>query len=195
MRYDAEIRNIEEIANTNADLPVKPAHSAPVARLIVRMCETKHVPVPLVVERFQDRVIGPKGGYHGKIARDFYGKHYHKLSADQQVKVGTLHSALGSSDGHPYLKKGLTFIQARHLLIETYREEFKARNLPEEIRGALGDFRRGLEHDIDDAAKAGGFFSEYARANQALRIRAAGPHRANQSIPIRSGAPLPVTRS
>jgi len=35
---------------------------------------------------------------------------------------------------------------------------------PQEIRSALMDFARGLEKDISEAAKAGGFFPEFSKS-------------------------------
>jgi hypothetical protein len=188
MAYEQERANIEAVADKHSHVPVIPEFSAPVARLILRRCATLKISPPLVVRRFQDRAEGPKGqnGAVDKIGRDFYGKEYSDLTPDKRAEVDSLHSALGNHNpatGHPYLKPGLTFAQARHLLIETYKTEANE-HYPQEIRTALADFRTGLEKDLDESAKAHGFYQEYSKANQALRIATAGPHRAGQTIPM-----------
>jgi hypothetical protein len=186
--YEKERANIERIADEHANVPVIPGHSAPVAARIARRCATLNISPPLVIQRFHDRVEGIKGpnGAQDKIGRDFYGTKYRNLPPDKQAEVHSLHSSLvhaNRATGHPYLKIGLTFIQARHLLIETYRTEMNNR-YPSDLRAALVDFRTGLEADLDAAAKNGGFFQAYARANTELKIATAGPHSARQTIPI-----------
>jgi hypothetical protein len=186
--YERERGQIEAIADKHGDVPVIPEFAAPAARLIIRRCATLRISPPLVIRRFQDRAEGPKGphGAQDKIGRDFYGTEYANLPPDRKAEVDSLHGALVSDNpatGHPYLKPGFNFAQARHLLIETYREE-SGRRYPQEIQTALADFRTGLEKDLDEAAKHAGFYPEYSRANTALRIATAGPHRAGQSIPI-----------
>jgi hypothetical protein len=186
--YEQERGQIEAVAEKHGHVPVVPEFSAPVARLIVRRCATLRISPPLVIRRFQDRAEGPKGlnGAQDKIGRDFYGTEYSNLSPDKRAEVDSLHGSLtwvNPATGHPYLKPGFNFAQARHLLLETYREEVSTR-YPQEIQTALADFRTGLEKDLDEAAKAHGFYPAYSEANQALRIATAGPHRAGQAIPI-----------
>lgn len=107
-----------------------------------------------------------------KISRDFYGADYNQLPPEKQADVSALHGGLvNDAPDHPYLKSGLTFIQARHLLVETYREEL-SNSYPQEIKTALIDFRSGLEKDIDEAAKRAGFYPEYSRANHDLKTAA-----------------------
>jgi len=188
MAYEQERANIEAVADKHSHANVVPEFSAPVARLIMRRCATLKISPPLVIRRFQDRAEGPQGpnGAVDKIGRDFYGKEYSDLTPEQRAEVDSLKSSLtyeNPATGHPYLKPGFTFAQARHLLIETYRAEATER-YPQEIRTALVDFRTGLEKDLDESAKTHGFYPEYSRANQNLRIAAAGPHRASQTIPM-----------
>jgi hypothetical protein len=107
-----------------------------------------------------------------KLSRDFYGTEYNKLPPEKQADVSVLNGGLvNDAPDHPYLKSGLTFIQARHLLIETYREEL-SNSYPEEIKTALIDFRSGLEKDLSEAAKRAGFYPEYSRANHDLKTAA-----------------------
>jgi hypothetical protein len=186
--YEQERGQIEAVAEKHGHAPMIPEFSAPVARLIVRRCRTLQISPPLVIRRFQDRAEGAKGvtGAQDKIGRDFYGTEYSNLTPDKRAEVDSLHSSLVADNpatGHPYLKPGFNFAQARHLLLETYREEVST-HYPQEIQTALADFRTGLEKDLDEAAKVHGFYPEYSGANQALRIATAGPHRAGQSIPI-----------
>jgi hypothetical protein len=191
MAYEQERGQIEAIAEKHGHVPVIPEFSAPVARLIVRRCATLKISPPLVIRRFMDRAEGPQGpnGAVNKIGRDFYGKEYSDLTPSQQAEADSLRSALASENpatGHPYLKPGFNFAQARHLLLETYREEMSTR-YPQEVQTALADFRTGLEKDLDESAKMHGFYPAYSQANQSLKIATAGPHRAAQSIPIVTG--------
>jgi hypothetical protein len=186
--FDSEVKQVEAIAQRHADAVLTPEHAAPVARRILQRCATLKIPAPSVILRFQDRAEHLRGisAHHNKIARDFYGSDYASLSQDKQQQVTSLHSSLVSENpatGHPYLKPGFTFAQARHLLLETYRAE-RSNSYPQEIRTALVDFRAGLEKDLDEAAKRQGFFPEYSQANRNLRLATAGPHRATQPIPI-----------
>ena len=126
----------------------------------------------------------PQVDARDKLSRDFYGTEYSKLPPEKQADVSSLHGGLvNDAPDHPYLKKGLTFIQARHLLIETYHAELTNR-YPQEIQTALADFRTGLEKDIDEAAKRAGFYSEYSKANLDLKMATAPPHNSRQSLPM-----------
>lgn len=126
----------------------------------------------------------PQVDARDKLSRDFYGTEYNTLTPDKQAEVSSLHGGLvNDAPDHPYLKAGLTFIQARHLLLETYREELTNR-YPQEIQTALADFRTGLEKDIDEAAKRAGFYPEYSQANHALKMATAPPHNSRQGLPM-----------
>jgi len=186
MAYEQEREGIAQIVDKHSSVPVRPEFSSPAARLIVRRCQTLRRKPPLAIQRFLDRADGPKGqdGIRDKMARDFHGRDFQDLPEDKKNGVRELESAMSNpATPHPYFKAGLTFAQAHSLLIETYREETN-RTLPQELRAALADFRTGLEKDLDESAKAHGFYQEYSKANQALRIAAAGPHRASQTIPM-----------
>ena len=52
--------------------PLEPHHSQGVASALVNRFETIRQPVPVAVQRFQDRAQGVKGyyGMHDKLARD-----------------------------------------------------------------------------------------------------------------------------
>ncbi|HKF56268.1 MAG TPA: hypothetical protein VKJ45_12510 [Blastocatellia bacterium] len=118
-----------------------------------------------------DRVTGAGSQTAGrdKLARDFYQKDYQELPQKQQDDVDDLHGKLWNPAGTSgYLKKGLSFAEAHHLLLEAYRAETD-KQYPQEIRSALMDFARGLEKDISEAAKAGGFYPEFSKAEKSLR--------------------------
>lgn len=186
MAFEAERESISQIVDKHSSVPMGAEFSTPSARLIFRRCETLQRKPPLVIQRFMDRADGPQGhdGVRDKMARDFHGRDYKDLPEDKKGQVNDLHSALfNPATPHPYFKAGFTFGQGHGLLVEIYREEAK-RDLPKELQAAMIDFRKGLEKDLDEAAKAHGFYLEYSRANQALLVAAAGPHRINQSIPI-----------
>jgi hypothetical protein len=186
MAFEAERGSIAQIVDRHSSVPVRAEFSTPAARLIVRRCEVLKRRPPLVIQRFLDRVDGPRGtdGVRDKMARDFFQKDYAALPEDKKGQVLDLHNHMSNpATPHPYFKAGLTFAQGHNLLIETYREESK-RDLPKELQAAMIDFRNGLEKDLDEAAKHAGFYQAYSLANQTLRIAAAGPHRINQSTPI-----------
>jgi hypothetical protein len=187
MAYEQERASILQIVNAHSSVPVRPEFSTPAARLIIRRCATLKRKPPMVIQRFMDRVEDrPQGSAGGrdKTARDFFRKDYQDLPEERKGQVQDLHSAMfNPATPHPYFKAGLTFAEGHSLLVETYREESK-RDLPKELQAAMIDFRNGLEKDLDESAKAHGFYQEYSRANQALRIAAVGPHRINQSTPI-----------
>jgi hypothetical protein len=163
-----EMESLNKVIDDHAHSSVSPDFSAPSARLIVRRSETLKIKPPLVIRRFQDRVMGP-GSPEDKISRDFYRRDFRELKPEKQSEVQSLHSKLSNpATPHPYLSKGLTFTEAWHLLTEGYAAE-NDKKYPQEIRAALSDFCRGLEKDIGEAAKAGEFFDEFSKADKALR--------------------------
>ena len=186
MAYEQERAAILQIVDKHSSVPVRPEFSTPAARLIVRRCETLKRKPPLVIQRFLDRADGPQGhdGVRDKMARDFFQTDYAALPEEKKMQVQDVHSHIfNPATPHPYTKAGMTFAEGHHLLLETYREEAK-RDLPKELQAAMIDFRNGLEKDLDESAKAHGFYQEYSQANQNLKIATGPPHRINQSIPI-----------
>jgi hypothetical protein len=177
MTLQTEISNIDRIADEHAYTRVSPEFSAPYARRIVNRCKALGIASPLVIRRFQDRAEGPQGpeGPRDKIARDFYGAEFQNLPDDKKNEVTEMRGRLANpATGHPYLRKGLTFIEARQLLVDTYRTESQNR-YPQEIRTDLQDFRKGLENDLDDAAKARRILCGILEGNSGREDRSSGP--------------------
>jgi hypothetical protein len=171
----AELDALDKVVDAHSDFPVEPDFSKGWARSISRRCETLQIKVPLVIRRFMDRAIGTTGtdGQLDKISRDFHGKDYRELSQQQQGDVDSLHSKLWNPAGtSEYLKSGLTFGEAYDLKLEAYRAE-NDKTFTQEIRSTLNDFARGLERDLQEAAKAGGFFDQFSKADKALRTAVA----------------------
>jgi len=166
-----ELEHLDNVVDSHAHFPVEPDFSKGWARSIVKRCETLKIKPPLVIRRFFDRVTGPQGhdGQLQKLSRDFYQKDHQELTQKQRDDVDSLHSKLwnpaGTSD---YLKPGLSFAEAYDLKLETYRAQTDKAFTPE-IRSTLSDFARGLERDLEEAAKAGGFYPEYSKAEKSLR--------------------------
>ena len=80
---------------------------------LVKRLETIRQPVPVAVQRFQDRAHGPKGHYgvHDKLSRDLYGApDYRSLNPAQQDHVSQKESELRNNpaEAHPYTQKGFT---------------------------------------------------------------------------------------
>jgi hypothetical protein len=187
MAFEQERERIAQIVDKHGHVPMTPEYSAPVARHIVKYCQNLRIKPPLVIQRFMDRLDGPKGqdGALDKLGRDLHGREYSELTEPQRQQITSIHSSLGNANpatGHPYLKPGFDFAQGHDLLVSAYGLSMD--RFQREIRASMQDFISGLEKDLDQAAKAGGFFKQYSDATTALRIATAGPHRINQSIPI-----------
>jgi hypothetical protein len=136
--------------------------------------QTIRQPVPVAIQRFQDRAQGVKGHYgvHDKLARDLYGApDYRSLNPAQQDHVSQKESELRSNpaEAHPYTQKGFTFGQARHVLMGIYRLLSSAHSYPQEIRAKISELADSLEQDIAEAAKRNGFYSEYAAQLKAVK--------------------------
>jgi len=154
--------------------PLTPAHSQGVASSLVNRLETIRQPVPVAVQRFQDRAQGVKGHYgvHDKLARDLYGApDYRSLNPAQQDHVLQKESALRSNpaQAHPYTQPGWTWGQARHVLMGLYRLQSAASSYPQEIRAKISELSDALELDITEAAKKNGFYPEYAAQLKAIK--------------------------
>jgi len=166
-----EIEALDAVVDKHADFPVSPDFSKGWALRIVRRCKTLEIQSPLVIRRYLDRALGPQSHYaeRNKISRDFMGLEYGQLNQNQQDEVDNLHSKLWNPAGRSaYLRQGLTLIEAYHLKLEAYRAEQDKIFTPE-IRAALNDFSRGRERDLEEAAKAGGFYPEFSKAEKSLR--------------------------
>jgi len=185
-----ELEALNKVVDDHSDVEVEPKYSSPSARLVVKRSETIGAKPPLVIRRFQDRVLGSRGsgdtGHRNRIARDFHGADYNELTPQQQDGVNDLLGKVSTPAGtFKYLKKGLSFGEAYELLIQSFGAQGDSKLAPE-IKQGLIDFRNGLEKDISEAAKAGGFFDEFSKADKALRAAVAGPHKINQSTPIQA---------
>jgi hypothetical protein len=171
--------------------PLEPHHSQGVASSLVKRFETIRQPVPVAVQRFQDRAHGVKGHYgvHDKLSRDLYGApDYRSLNPAQQDHVSQKESELRSNpaEAHPYTQKGFTFGQARHVLMGLYRLQSAAGSYPQEIRAKISELSDALELDIADAAKRNGFYPEYAAQLKAVK---------NALLTSRQPAGIPSTTS
>jgi hypothetical protein len=153
--------------------PLEPHHSQGVASALVNRLETIRQPVPVAVQRFQDRAQGPKGhsGVEDKLARDIYGApDYKSLNPSQQDCVSQKEFELRNpAQAHPYTQKGFTFGQARHVLMGLYRLQSSAGSYPQEIRAKISELSDALEQDIAEAAKRNGFYPEYAAQLKAIK--------------------------
>ena len=168
-----ELELLNKVVDEHADVEVEPKYSSPSARLIVKRSETIGAKPPLVIRRFQDRVLGSRGsgdtGHRNRIARDFHGADYNELTQQQQDGVNDLLGKVQTPAGtFKYLKKGLSFAEAHELLIQSFGAQGDSKLAPE-IRQGLIDFRNGLEKDMYDAAKQAGFLEQYSQADKALR--------------------------
>jgi hypothetical protein len=153
--------------------PLEPHHSHGVASSLVKRFETIRQPVPVAVQRFQDRAQGPRGHYgtHDKLARDLFNQpDYHSLNPDQQDYVSRKELELTNpAQAHPYAEKGFTFGQARHILMGLYRLQSAAGSYPQEIRAKISELSDALELDIAESAKQNGFYPEYAAKLKAVK--------------------------
>jgi hypothetical protein len=175
MTAEAARARLENTTMAHYDAPVEPSHSLPAAERVVARVKTLGKPVPLPVQRFMDRMSDPKApnGVLDKLSRDLHGSDYKSLPEDKQTGVYDIAHELRNHNhatGHRYLKAGIDFAQAKHILISTYKEvgSMKA-DYPQDVRHGLNDFAAGLEKDLDEAAKRGGFYDEYSRTQAELR--------------------------
>jgi hypothetical protein len=170
-----ELAQLENVTMEHYNAPVTPAQSLPAAQSLINRLKVIDKPVPLPVQRFMDRMSAPKGddGLHDKLSRDLYSSSYQPLLRDKQAVLEELKHAIRQHRpgiGHAYTKAGLTFAQARHVLVQTYSEMGNSRaNYPQDIRHKLSDFATGLEKDLDDAAKRAGFYPQYSEAVRDLK--------------------------
>jgi hypothetical protein len=153
--------------------PLTTAHSKGVASALVKRLETIRQPVPIAVQRFQDRAHGVNGHYgvHDKLARDLYGApDYESLPTAQQDYVSRKELELTNpAQAHPYTQKGFTFGQARHVLMGLYRLQSAAGSYPQEIRAKISELADSLEKDIAESAKQNDFYPEYAAQLKAVK--------------------------
>jgi hypothetical protein len=168
------LAGLQQLDMRHRHAPLEPHHSRGVASALVQRLETIRQPVPVAVQRFQDRAHGPKGHYgvHDKLSRDLYGApDYRSLNPAQQDHVSQKESELRNNpaEAHPYTQKGFTFGQARHVLMGLYRLQSAAGSYPQEIRAKISELADSLEKDITDSAKQNGFYPEYAAQLKAVR--------------------------
>jgi hypothetical protein len=168
------LAGLQQLDMRRRHAPLKPHHSQGVASALVKRLETMRQPVPVAIQRFQDRAQGVKGyyGVHDKLARDYYGApDYQSLSPSQQDHVSQKESELRSNpaEAHPYTQKGFTFGQARHVLMGLYRLQSAANSYPQEIRAKISELADALELDIAEAAKKNSFYPEYAAQLKAIK--------------------------
>lgn len=184
MAYEQERETIAQVVEKHAKAPLTPAHSASVARSIVRHADQLKMTPPLAIRRFMDRLEGPQGDYgiQSKLARDLHGREYSELPIEEQDAIRDVHYQMRNPAGNPpYFKEGFDFAQGHNLLLAAYSEEKSA---PKQLRSAMLDFSKALEKDLDDAAKHSGFYRELSEANLKLHMAVNPPHRINQSTPI-----------
>ena len=167
------LAGLQQLDLKHRHAPLEPVHSKGVADALVKRFETIRQPVPIAVQRFQDRAHEPKGHYgvHDKLARDLYGApDYESLPAAQQDYVSRKELELTNpAQAHPYTQKGFTFGQARHILMGLYRLLSAAHSYPQEIRSKISELADSLEQDIAEAAKQNGFYPEYAAQLKAIK--------------------------
>jgi hypothetical protein len=172
--------NLEDVVYRNGDYPVQPQYSQNWARGIVGRCKVKKIDPPLSIKRFLDRTAELKGesAERNKIARDFFGTDYNDLTKAKADEVDALHDE--SWRMKAYLKPGLSFAEARRIRNEALLDEKNLR-YPQEVRTALQDFRKGLEKDMEESAKAHRFHYEYSQALRAWNLEAPTQHSINQA--------------
>lgn len=175
--------NLEDVVYRNGDFPVQPQYSQNWARGIVGRCKVKKLDTPLSIKRFLDRTVELKGwsAEVNKIARDFFGQDYNDLTKVKADEVDELHNEIWRAKA--YMKPGLSFAEARRIRNEALLDEKNLR-YPQEIRTALQDFRKGLERDMEESAKAFRFHHEYSQALRAWNLEGSTQHTINQSFPI-----------
>src|ERR1700675_4528443 len=167
------LAGLQQLDMKHRHAPLEPHHSQGVASALVKRLETIRQPVPVAVQRFQDRAQGPKGHYGvlDKLARDLYGApDYKSLHSAQQDYVSRKELELTNpAPSHPYAQKGFTFGQARSVLMGLYRLQSEASSYPQEIRARISELSDALEQDIAEAAKQNGFYPEYAAQLKAVK--------------------------
>ncbi len=167
------LAGLQQLDMKHRHAPLEPHHSQGVADALVKRLETIRQPVPVAVQRFQDRANGPKGHYgtHDKLARDLFNQpDYQSLNPAQQDYVSRKEFELRNpAEAHPYTQKGFTFGQARHVLMGLYRLQSGASSYPQEIRAKVSELSDALEQDIAEAAKRNGFYPEYAAQLKAVK--------------------------
>ena len=167
------LAGLQQLDLKHRHAPLEPVHSKGVADALVKRLETIRQPVPVAVQRFQDRAHKPTGHYgvHDKLSRDLYGApDYRSLNPAQQDYVSRKELELtNSAQAHPYTQKGFTFGQARHVLMGLYRLQSGASSYPQEIRAKISELADSLEKDIAESAKQNGFYPEYAAQLKAVK--------------------------
>jgi hypothetical protein len=167
------LAGLQQLDMRHRHAPLEPHHSHGVASALVKRLETIRQPVPVAVQRFQDRAQGPKGhhGVEDKMARDLFNQpDYESLNPAQQNYVSRKEFELRNpAQAHPYTQKGFTFGQARHVLMGLYRLQSAAGSYPQEIRAKISELADSLEKDIADSAKQNGFYPEYAAKLKAVK--------------------------
>jgi hypothetical protein len=184
------LAGLQQLDMRHRHAPLEPHHSQGVASALVNRLETIRQPVPVAIQRFQDRAQGPRGhfGVEDKLARDIYGApNYESLPPEKQVYVSRKEFELRNpAQAHPYTQKGFTFGQARHVLMGLYRLLSAAHSYPQEIRSKISELADSLELDIAEAAKRNGFYPEYAAQLKAIK---------NALLTSRQPAGIPSTTS
>jgi hypothetical protein len=184
------LAGLQQLDMRHRHAPLSPHHSQGVASSLVKRLETIRQPVPVAVQRFQDRAQGPKGHYgtHDKLARDLFNQpDYESLNPAQQDYVSRKEFELRNpAQAHPYTQKGFTFGQARHVLMGLYRLQSAAGSYPQEIRAKISELADSLEKDIAESAKQNGFYPEYAAQLKAVK---------NALLTSRQPAGIPSTTS
>src|SRR5438105_15622526 len=166
-------QRVEETTLAHYNSPVNPTHSLPAAESLINRLKVGNYPVPLPVQRFMDRMHDPKGNdLEDKLARDVHSRpDFKSLPPEKQSGISGLAGAIrwhSPARRHPYNRMGLTFAEGRNILVQTYRELAKS-GMPSEIQHGLYDFSTGLERDLEEAAKRGGFFQEFGQRLKDLR--------------------------
>jgi hypothetical protein len=167
------LAGLQQLDMRHRHAPLEPHHSQGVASALVKRLETVRQPVPVAVQRFQDRAHGPKGhfGTQDKLARDLFNQpDYKSLNPAQQDYVSRKEFELRNpAQAHPYTQKGFTFGQARHVLMGLYRLQSAAGSYPQEIRAKISELADSLEKDIADSARKNNFYPEYSSALKAVK--------------------------
>ena len=167
------LAGLQQLDMKHRHAPLEPHHSKGVADALVKRCETIRQPVPVAVQRFQDRAQGPQGHYgtHDKLARDLFNQpDYQSLNPSEQDYVSRKELELTNpAYSHPYTQKGFTFGQARHVLMGLYRLQSGASSYPQEIRAKISELSDALEKDLAESAKQNGFYPDYAAQLKAVK--------------------------
>ena len=167
------LAGLQQLDMKHRHAPLEPHHSQGVADALVKRLATIRQPVPVAVQRFQDRAHGPQGHYgtHDKLARDLFNQpDYKSLNPAQQDYVSRKElEVTNPAQAHPYAQKGFTFGQARHVLMGLYRLQSAASSYPQDIRAKISELSDSLEKDIAEAAKQNDFYPEYAAQLKAVK--------------------------